>query len=379
MKATLVLEDGSSFEGVSVSSKGERIGEVILNTAVVGYQEMMTDPSNAGKILVLTYPLIGNYGTAKKFYESRRCWLAGLVIKEVSRISSNWQSEMTFDDFLKKEGVLAISDVDTRTVATTIRDKSEMFGIISTESSNKTELLAKLKDLKDKHERSNIKDISIKKITRVLEPSGGPEIAVIDTGMLNSFMKQLETLGCGVTLVPYTTDAKSILSIRPDAVIVPNGPEDDEANHRLSDTVRELLGRIPVMGIAAGHLTIARALGMSIKKLPVGHHGVNYPVKSDGSYKGEITVQNHSYVVDEDSARSRKDVTVTLRNINDNTIEEMESRSMKFISFQYYPVSPGFGEPNAAFTRFLKTVPQKRRGKAQPVKAGSAEVQHAKA
>ncbi len=379
MKAVLVLEDGSSFEGVSTAVAGEKIGQVILNTAVVGYQEMMTDPSNAGKILVLTYPLIGNYGAAKKFYESRKCWLAGLVIKESSRISSNWQSEMTFADFLKKEEVLSIADVDTRTVATTIRDKGEMYGIISTESFNKTELVSKIKEFKERGLPNYIKEISVKKPVDTGSLPGGPKITVLDMGMLASFTKQLNNLGCSVTLVPYDTDAKAILAMRPDGIIISNGPEEDENIHRITDTVKALLGKVPILGISSGHEILGLALGADRKKMSIGHHGVNYPIKGEDSYKGEITVQNHSYILDDGGLKSRKDVSVTMRNVNDNTIEEMGSKSLKFISVQYYPSSPGFDEPNNVFLRFLKMLPAKKRPKAMAAKPGSREVQHAKA
>lgn len=379
MKAVLVLEDGSIFEGASIAAGGEKIGQVVINTAVVGYQEMMTDPSNAGKILVLTYPLIGNYGTAKKFYESKKCWLAGLVIKEASKISSNWQSEMSFPDFIKKENVLGIADVDTRTLATAIRDKGEMFGIISTESRNTAELISKIKDFKIKNQPNHIKDISVKKPTEKGSFPGGPKIAVLDMGMLESFTKQLNTLGCNVTLIPYDTDSKSILAMHPDGVIISNGPEDDENIHKITATVKGLLGKVPIMGISSGHEIIGLALGADRKKMIIGHHGVNYPIKGDKSYKGEITVQNHSYILDDEAIKSQKDVSVTMRNVNDNTIEEMESKSMKFISVQYYPSSPGFDEPNGAFLKFLKMLPAKKRSKLSAAKPAVLEVKNAKA
>lgn len=380
MKAVLVLEDGSAFDGISKSDAGEKIGQVVLNTAVVGYQEMITDPSNAGKILVLTYPLIGNYGTAKKFYESRRCWLAGLALKEVSRISSNWQSELPFPDFLKKEGLLSIEDVDTRTVATTIRDKGEMFGIISTGDSGKTDLVLRIKEFKNKNRPSYIKDISVKKPVEKGSFPGGPRIAVLDMGMLESFTRQLNVLGCNVTLLPYDTDAKAILATRPDGVIISNGPEEDDSLHKITDTVKSLLGKVPMMGISSGHEILGLAIGADRKKMAIGHHGVNYPIKGGDSYKGEITVQNHSYVLDDGALKSRKDVSVTMRNVNDNTIEEMESRSMKFFSVQYYPVSPGFDEPSGAFLKFLKMLPAKKwPRRLAVVRPASQEVENAKA
>lgn len=376
MKARLVLEDGSIFEGLSIGVAGERSGEVILNTAVVGYQEMMTDPANAGKILVLTYPLIGNYGIAKKFNESKKCWLAGLAIKESSRIYSNWQAEGSFEDFLKKEDVLTISDIDTRTIAITIRDKGEMFGIISTEDSAKEELLGKLNKYKNT-KPDFIKDISVKKPTEIKGRAQGANIAVLDLGMLNSFIKQLATLGCNVNLLPYDTSAKDILSRKYDGLIISNGPENDVALEKIADTVKDLLGKIPIMGIALGHEAIGLALGAKLKKMKVGHHGVNYPVRPPDSFKGEITVQNHSYTIEENSVGSRKDINISALNMNDNSIEEMESKALKFISTQYNPVSPGFDEVNGAFIKFLKIA-----GKGSNIKTllkNSSEVQYAKA
>jgi len=376
MKARLVLEDGSSFEGLSIGVAGEKIGEVVLNTAVVGYQEMVTDPANAGKILVLTYPLIGNYGVAKKFNESKKCWIAGLAIKGSSRIYSNWQAEGSFEDFLKDEDVLTISDVDTRTLATNIRDKGEMLGIISTKNSTKEELLKKIKSYK-KGSIDAIKDISVKNRVDIKGKGLGANIAVLDLGMANSHIKQLVTLGCNITLFPYNTHPKDILTIKPDGLIVSNGPENDSVIPEVTNTVKELLGKIPIMGISTGHEIVGLALGAKLIKMKIGHHGVNYSLKPPNSQKGEITVQNHSYVIDEDSVKSKKNVAITLRNVNDNSIEEMESKQLKFISTQYNPASPGFNEVNGAFIRFLKIAgkPLKMKNSAR----STSEVEYAKA
>lgn len=376
MRAKLVLEDGSVFEGVSVGADGEKIGEVVLNTAVVGYQEMVTDPTNAGKILVLTYPLIGNYGVAKKFNESKRCWVSGLIIKESSRIYSNWQAEGPFEEFLKREDVVTVSDIDTRTLAITIRDKGEMFGIVSTKDSPNEELLKKIESHK-KRPLEAIKDISVKKPTEIKGRQSGANIAVLDLGMKNSFIKQLTALGCSVTLLPYDTKAKDIFALKSDGLIISNGPENDAAIPEIALTVKDLLGKIPMMGIAAGHEIVGLALGAKLSKMKIGHHGSNYPVKPPASFKSEITVQNHSYVIDEDSVKPKKNVTITMRNVNDNSIEEMESGQLKILSVQYNPVSPGFDEVNGAFTRFLKIA-----GKSSKIKntvRSSDEVEYAKA
>lgn len=382
MKAILVLEDGTSFDGVSIGGPGdERFGEVVLNTSVVGYQEFMTDPANAGKILVLTYPLIGNYGIAKKFNESKKCWLSGLVIAEESRIRSNWQSERSLGEFLKDEEICALSDIDTRMLALTIRDKGEMFGMLSTKSTNKSELVLRLKSYKISAKKNYISDISVKKLTQVTAGLTGPDVAVIDIGMTNGFIKQLKTLGCNLTLLPYDTDAGSILAMKPDGVIISNGPEDDDAINSISDTVKSILGKVPILGISTGHEIIGLALGMKRKRMKSGHHGANYPVRGEGSFKGEITVQNHSYTLDEGSLKSgKRSVEITLRNVNDGTIEEINSRALKFISVQYYPVSPGFDEVNSVFERFVAMMPSAKLAGKKNIRASAREeVQYAKA
>jgi carbamoyl-phosphate synthase small subunit len=380
MKAILALEDGTIFEGISIGEGGERFGEVVLNTSVVGYQEFMTDPANAGKILVLTYPLIGNYGIAKKFNESKKCWLSGLVIAEESRIRSNWQSERSLGEFLKDERISALSNIDTRTIALEIRDKGEMFAMISTKSTNRSELVSKIKSYKISAKKNYISEISVKKPTQITTGLSGPDVAIIDIGMTNGFIKQLKTLGCNLTLLPYDTNAAAILAMKPDGVIVSNGPEDDDAINKISNTVKKILGKVPLFGISTGHQIIGLALGMKRKRMKSGHHGANYPVKGEKSFKGEITVQNHSYVLDEGSLKSGKhDVQISMRNVNDGTVEEIESRALKFIAVQYYPVSPGFDEVNGGFKRFIAMMPaRKLAGRKNTHVGASEEVQYAK-
>jgi len=362
MKGILVLEDGSYFEGVPIGVAGERIGEVVLNTAVVGYQEIMTDPANAGKILVFTYPLIGNYGVAKKFYDSKKCWIEALIIKEESKMYSNWQAEDSFNNFLKKERLVAINEVDTRTLAVKVRDRGQMLGIVSTivplvrKETKIGDLVKRTKDYKKDMRKDFIRNISVKKITEIKGNPSGPKIVILDLGILNSFLRQLKILGCNITLLPYNTDADKIFGLNSDGLIISSGPEKDETISKIVELVKRLVGKIPLLGISLGHEIICLALGGKLRKLKVGHHGVNYPVKSPSSYKGDITVQNHSFIVDEDSIKGRNDINITLRNVNDDSIEEMESSPLKFISTQYYPVSPGFDEVNGVFKRFLELI-----------------------
>ncbi len=356
MKAVLVLEDGSVFQGISAGVPGEQIGEVVLNTAVVGYQEIMTDPANAGRILVLTYPLIGNYGTAKQFNESGKSWISALVIKEPSRMCSNWQADDNLGAFLKKEELVAISEVDTRTLAVKIRDCGEMLGIVSSKEMKKSILLKKLKDHKRKNKKHSIEDVSVKRIKQIKGNSSGPRVAIMDLGILNSFIEQLKGLECNLTLLPYNTGADRILGLKPNGLIISGGPEEDEAISGIADVVHELLGKIPILGISTGAQIAYLALGGKLKRMKIGHHGLNYPVKSPHSYKGNITVQNHSYVMDECPMKAEDGIRITLRNVNDDSIEEIESTPLRLIGCQYYPAASGTGEANEVFTRFLEMV-----------------------
>ncbi len=353
MQARLILEDGTTFAGLPVGAPGERIGEVILNTGVVGYQEMVTDPANAGKILVLTYPHIGNYGVARKFNASAHCLLAALLIKADSRIPSNWQAEGDFVEFAKKKNLAVLSGVDTRTLAVKIRDQGQMLGIITTEKTKRSTLLAKLKQ-RARAKQEYISTISIDQPLRLKGKPGGPDIALLDLGVSSGLLKQLKNLGASIYLLPYNATAQQILKLKLRGLIISDGPEEDIAIPAIATEVRGLLGKLPLLGISTGHEVIGLALGGKLKKMKLGHHGVNYPVKADDSYHGEITVQNHSYVIDEKSIKKRREVKVTLRNLNDGTIEELSSKSLKFISTQYIPSSPGLGETHQVFERFLK-------------------------
>jgi carbamoyl-phosphate synthase small subunit len=356
MKAILMLEDGKSFSGEVFSGQGERVGEVIINTAVVGYQEMMTDPANAGKILVLTYPLIGNYGCAPKFNESKNVWLAGLVIKEKSKIYSNWQAKQSFDDFIKEHNLLTIAEVDTRTLAVHLRHKGQMSGIISTDSLEPKELLSRLADFRKKKAESVLPKISVKKPKRLGKEKAKLKIAVLDLGITNSIIRQLEALGLSITLLPYNTSPQEILRLKVKGLVVSGGPEEDIGLRQVISNIKPLIGKLSILGIATGHQVLAQALGAKLTKLKLGHRGVNYPIHNPASYKGEITVQNHSYVVEADSLNKIKSMKIASFNLNDRSVEEFESKKLKVIGAQYSPVSPGFNEINNLFKRFIKMI-----------------------
>ena len=360
MKAILMLEDGKSFAGEGLGVEGEKIGGVIFNTAVVGYQEMMTDPANAGKILVLTYPLIGNYGVASKFNESKNVWLEGLVIKEKSHIYSNWQAKTSFDAFIKEQNLVTMSEVDTRTLAVHLRQKGEMLGIISTKSFEAKELLAKINDFKKKPAESLLSKISVTKPSLIGKGKAKYKIAILDLGITNSTLRQLETLGCSITLLPHNTPASEILRLKPKGLIISNGPEEDAGLKEVVNNIKPLINKLPILGISTGHQILAAALGAKITKLKLGHRGVNYPIHNPASYKGEITAQNHGYVVDADSLSKIKEVKVTGYNLNDRTVEEIEGKKLKILGTQYYPASPGFNEVNGVLKRFVKMLKRSR-------------------
>jgi len=356
MKAMLMLEDGRSFSGEAASGSGERIGEVVFNTAVVGYQELITDSAMAGKILVLTYPLIGNYGTASKFNESAKCWASGLVIKENSRIYSNWQAKKSFLDFASEENLLVMSATDTRALTVHLRNKGAMSGVISTQVLAPKELLAKLEAFRKKKPQSILSKISVTRPTLVGKSASRLRLAVLDLGVTNSILKQLLVMGFSPQLFPYNTTAQEILRSKPRALIISGGPEDDPELPAVVANVQLLLERLPILGISCGHEVLAAALGAKIAKMKLGHRGLNYPVYQAGSYKAEITVQNHGWMVDANSLVKIKGVKITGYNLNDHSVEEMEDKKLKAFGVQYYPVSPGFAEINNVFQRFIKIV-----------------------
>ena len=353
MKALLVLEDGKSFSGEALTA-GESVGEITVHTPVVGYQEMLTDPANAGKMLVLAYPLIGNYGVAPKFNESKAGWPAGLVIKEKSRMYSNWQAKESLDDFLQRGKIVTLVGVDTRTLAVHVRQKGEMAAVISTRCTDVGELLNRIKAYRSLKKESLLPNISVKRIERITQKKSRYNIAILDIGITHSVIAQLERAGCAVTLLPHTTPPQDIIKLKPKGLIVSNGPEDDSGLGDVQKTVSALIQKFPILGISTGHQVLARALGAKVVKMRVGHHGANHPVLNPASFKGEITAQNHSHVVDIDSINKIKNVKVTGFHLNDRTIEEFESKKLKVLGIQYYPACPGFEEVNASLRRFMR-------------------------
>lgn len=355
MKAVLMLEDGKSFYGESLDNVADVIGEVYINTAVVGYQEMITDPANTNKILCLTYPLIGNYGVAPKFNQSNKVWLSGCIIKEKSKIYSNWQAKSSLDEFIRKHKLPTLFGVDTRSIAVHLRNKGEQLGIISTSSFEAKVLLTKISSYRNLPKNSLLPQISIDKIKHFGKAQRAKsKIAILDLGVTYSIIRQLEALGLSITLLPFNTSYKEMRNIKVNGLIISNGPEQDPGLKIVADNIKPLINKLPILGISTGAQVLAAALGVKITKLKIGHHGVNYPMHNPRSFKGEITVQNHSYVVDADSLSKIKNIAITGFNLNDRTVEEFESKKLKLLGVQYIPASPGFNEVNSVLRRFIK-------------------------
>ncbi len=352
MKAQLVLEDGTSLSAQACGPAAERIGRLVLNTAVVGYQEMLTDPANAGRILLLTYPLIGNYGTAEKFSQSHRAWAAGLAVKEVSRIYSNWQAQQSLPAFALEHDVPVLSQIDTRTLAVHLRQKGEMLAILSTRSCGVKELQAKLKAYKAQPRESLLPRIGTRGIGK--PPAGkGIKTAVLDLGATRTFLSDLAQQGFSCCPAGFDTPAQEILKLRPRAVVVSSGPEEDPGLETTVKTVAGLIGKVPLIGVGAGHQVLARALGCRVCAMKLGHHGVNYPVHHAPTRTSAITSQNHSLVVDADSLAGVKGVRMTGYNLNDRSVEEIESSGMRCLGVQYEPTA-------AVYARFKKLIERSR-------------------
>ena len=347
MNGKLVLENGQVFKGIFLGRKTVTSGQLILQTAVVGYQEILTDPVNAGRIIIFTYPLIGNYGVAKKFDQAGAIPVKGLVIKEKSPIYSNWQAEDSFDNFLKKNKIPCLQDIDTRTLTVTLREKGEMAGAILPIEENEKNWLNKL-NKKDDY----IKTISAKRITRI-NGKGQASLGLLDLGVTKHILEQLTQISSRLILFPYNTRAEDILKSKIKAMVISGGPENDISLPLIAPEISKVIGRLPILAYSTGHHLLGLALGAKIYKMKLGHHGVNYPVASPRSMKGQITVQNHSFCLVKDSIKP-KEVTITGYNLNDKTIEEMHSRKLKFISCQYYLNSPGLEEINPVLKEFIK-------------------------
>ncbi len=354
MEAILALEDGKIFKGKSFGASGEKFGEVVFNTSMSGYQEILTDPSYKGQIVTMTYPLIGNYGVTKEDAESRQPFVEGFVVKEYSKIASNWRKEGSLGDYLKENNILGIEGIDTRALTLHIRQAGAMRAVLSTTDLDEKSLTRKAEASPGLIGRDLVKEVTIKKQYTCPLDKCNYKVVVLDCGVKYNMLRELMKNGCSVTVVPAGTTADEILIINPDGVLLSNGPGDPAAVTYVVETVRRLIGRVPIFGICLGQQMLGLALGGKTYKLKFGHHGANHPVKDLKTGRVSITVQNHGFCVDIDSL-NKKDIEITHINLNDNTLEGMRHKKLPVFSVQFHPeASPGPHDAEYLFKDFMK-------------------------
>lgn len=359
-KASLLLEDGRSFEGISFGADGECFGEIVFNTSMSGYQEILTDPSYAGQIVCMTYPLIGNYGVNTEDVESRRPWVEGFVVKEASRIASNFRSTQSLQDYLKENGIIGIEGIDTRSLVRHIRDKGAMRAVLSTTDHDKDLLLKKVLSSPEMTDRELASEVTVDADYEY--PAAAEEkfhIVAYDFGVKTNSLREFAKYGCRVTVVPAATTAEEVLALEPDGIFLSNGPGDPASMTAVVNEVKKLtVSEMPMFGICLGHQLIGEAFGGKTYKLKFGHRGGNQPIKDLTTGKIEITSHNHGFAVDADSLPA--DVEITHINLNDRTVAGLRHRSLPIFSVQYHPESaPGPHDSEYLFERFVSLMANK--------------------
>ncbi len=384
--ALLALEDGRMFRGRRFGASSDAAGEVVFNTSMTGYQEILGDPSYAGQIVVMTYPMIGNYGIAPEDFESRKPYVEALVVREASRIASNWRHERTLDEYLAAHGVPGFCDFDTRALVRHLRDHGSKRGVIGSAAQGVEALVARARAVKPMAGCDLASVVTTDRSYPWVKPSyalpenghamraesssaagaGGPgrgsdatrapgdsfRVIVLDCGVKWNILRRLVDVGCAVTAAPATTGADELLRLAPHGIVVSNGPGDPEPVQYAVQTVRALIGRVPLMGICLGHQLLGLAAGGRTYKLKFGHRGGNHPVMDLTTGKVEITSHNHGFAVDPDSLPER-DVQLTHINLNDQTLEGLRLKNAPAFSVQYHPeASPGPHDARYLFERF---------------------------
>ena len=338
-KAILVLEDGRTFYGASFGADGEAFGEMVFNTSMSGYQEILTDPSYAGQIVCMTYPLIGNYGTNAEDVESRRPWVEGFVVREASRVASNFRSTLSLQDYLKQNNIVGIEHIDTRALVRHIRDKGAMRAGISTVDTDAKALLRKVLAQPEMQNRELASVVTVGE--NYDYPAAGEQkyhIVAYDFGVKTNSLREFAKFGCRVTVVPTDTTADDVLALKPDGIFLSNGPGDPASMTAVVNEIKKLTAsQTPIFGICLGHQLLGEAFGGSTYKLKFGHRGGNQPIKDLTTGKIEITAHNHGFAVDADSLPA--DVEVTHINLNDHTVAGLRHKTLPVFSVQYHPES----------------------------------------
>lgn len=359
-RAILYLEDGVFYEGSSFGDSNGALGEVVFNTSMTGYQEVLTDPSYAGQIVVMTQPEIGNYGTNEEDIESRRPFVEGFVVRECSRAFSNWRGQQTLDEYLKQHSISGIQGIDTRALVRHVRTQGAMRGVISSTDFSHDSLQEKV----NAHPRMSGSDY-VQRVTcenayeRKAETESRFKVVAYDFGIKTNILNCLSKRNCDVTIVPSATSAEEVLNLNPDGVFLSNGPGDPEPLEAIVKEIKILLGTKPVFGICLGHQLLGLALGGKTFKLRFGHRGANQPVMNQLTSRVEITSQNHGFAVDPESFNA-SEVDCTHFNLNDQTLEGIQHRSIPAFSVQYHPeASPGPRDSLYIFDDFIKMMKDK--------------------
>jgi len=373
-KALLALADGRVFQGRACGATGEAHGEVVFNTSMTGYQEILTDPSYRGQLVCMTYPLIGNYGINPEDVESRRPWVNGFIVKEACPYPSNWRGRVPIETYMREHGIVGIQGIDTRALTRHLRDHGAQEGIISTEETNGAILAAKARSLPGLVGRDLVSEVSIDEAHGWSEgqwqlakgyakpPAPRFRVVAFDSGIKRNILRELASLGCEVEVVPADTPAAAVLERKPHGVFLSNGPGDPEAVLYLVESVRGIIGKAPIFGICLGNQILGLAFGGQTYKLKFGHHGGNHPVKDLETGRVEITAQNHGFSVDLASVE-KAGLVGTHVNLNDGTSEGMRHRHLPVFSVQYHPeASPGPHDSHYLFKRFVSLMEGKSGG-----------------
>jgi carbamoyl-phosphate synthase small subunit len=347
----LVLENGLVFEGVGFGSANEQVAELIFNTSVVGYQEILSDPANCNKIICMSYPLIGNYGMADDDFESKHINVSGLIVREYNDSPSNFRFTSTLSEVMEENNVSGISGIDTREIVRLVRDCGSMKALICDIDKDLKECFELLNAYQEEDDLAKI--VSCKKVWYSRTPNPMFNVVVIDCGVKSNLIKKLNSAGCNVVVVPYNTSIEAILSFKPNGLFISNGPGNPEVYENIIKIVDQIKGKIPVLGVGLGHLIIGLAYGAKVLKMKNGHHGSNYPVRNVDNGKVEITTQNHLYCLDRESLNNTL-LEVSHENVITLEVEGIIDRKNKVIGLQYEPSTPINENSENAIVSFVK-------------------------